>query len=183
MQEGSIIANKDEIVNISTQDLYGASFKISVLQQETGEFILKNADMEEYKDVLNEGDEDLVFEVAKDAQKNRTLVELKDSEDLRVNDVVSLGDHIYRVKSIKNNRVVLHKGLYEDIAKDSEIKLKTNLALYFIKLKIKEPGDYIIRAQDLKYGLDITSVLKVVPKSIETMSKDIKNLSYAILGN
>jgi len=175
---GVIIANKDEVITISAPDVYGADFKISIFSQVNSSWELTNEEMREYLDVVD----DIKTNIIGDYVIGNDKIEVKDVNGLAIGSIVSLSNYYYRIIGIVNNFIYLHKGLFSDLSDNDELVLEGNMSLYYCNVNIAEPGDYLIRARDSVFGLEIIDNIKVVPKSIETMVKDIKNLEYAILG-
>jgi len=175
---GIIIANKDETITISAPDVYGAVFKISIFSQSDNTWVLSNQDMTEYIDIVDENNQT----VKTDVNKGETKINISDASEMGINDIIKLKNYIYRITEISSNDITIHTGLKENLVVDDEANIVGNMALYYIQLNIEDTGDYLIRARDSIFGLEITDSLKVVPKSIETMAKEIKNLEYAILG-
>jgi hypothetical protein len=116
--------------------------------------------------------------VSEDAAKEDTNVVISDASEMTVGDIITLKNYTYRIVAINGNTITIHIPLLEDLAVDDI----GNMAIYYIELNIADVGDYLIKATDLKYGLEIVDSLKVTPKSIDTLAKEIKNLEYAILG-
>ena len=175
---GVIIANKEEIISISAPDIYGANFLISIFSQDTNSWVLSNTQMLEYIDLV----EDFSTTVAVPKGLGEDRAELNET-DFVVGDVIKIKNFIYRVTKIENNLIYLHSPLKEDVIEGDEVYRVGNMSLYYIKVTLSDAGDYIIRAKDQVFGLEITDSIKVVPKSIDTMAKEIKTLEYAILGN
>jgi hypothetical protein len=176
---GVLIANKNETISISAPDVYGADFKISIYSQSSNEWVLSNAPMQEYIDNIVSVSEYITENVPKDA----TSIPVSDSSGFHIGEIIKIKNFFYRISKIENNIIYTHVSVYEDLERNEIIENAGNMSLYYIEVNLSEPGDYIIRAKDSLFGLDITDSLKVVPKSIEAMAKEIKNLEYAILGN
>jgi len=175
---GVIIANKDETISISAPDIYGAEFKISIYSQTDKSWVLSNEIMTEYIDTFTENNQT----VSEDASKEDTYVVISDASEMNVGDIIALKNYIYRIVSINGNTITVHRPLLEDLVVDDIANISGNMAIYYIELNIADVGDYLIKAKDLKFGLEIVDSLKVTPKSIDTLAKEIKNLEYAILG-
>jgi len=175
---GVIIANKDETVSITAPDIYGANFKISIYSQTDQTWVLTNQPMTEYIDVITENNQT----VSADASKGDKIVSISDASAMNVGDIIKIKSYYYRITKIDVNDITLHQPLKENVVTDDTANISGNMSLYYIQINIADTGDYLIRAKDTSFGLEITDSLKVVPKSIETMVKDIKNLEYAILG-
>ena len=175
---GVIIANKDETISISAPDIYGANFKISIYSQADKAWVLSNQDMTEYMDAFTENNQT----VNAQASKESTVVTLSDAADMNIGDIITIKSYTYRIIAITGNDITLHTGLLEDVAVDDAANRSGNMGIYYIELNIADSGDYLIKSKDLKYGLEIVDSLKVTPKSIDTLAKEIKNLEYAILG-
>jgi hypothetical protein len=175
---GILIANKNEKINISAPDVYGAVFKISVFSQDTNQWIITNAEMDEYVDATD--DISVISNI--EGLKGDNAIEVDHPELIEIGYIIKINNFYYRVKAKNNNKLFLHMKLKNIVSVDSQITVEGNMALYYLDVNISVPGDYLIRAKDTVFGLEITDSIKVVPKSIETMVKDIKNLEYAILG-
>jgi hypothetical protein len=175
---GVIIVNKDETISISAPDIYGAAFKISIYSQTDKNWVLTNQPMTEYVDVITENNQT----VSANVNGGDTVITISDASGIVVSEIIKIKSYYYRITKISGNEITLHKGLKENIVIGDSANISGNMSLYYIELNIADSGDYLIRAKDAVFGLEITDSLKVVPKSIETMVKDIKNLEYAILG-
>jgi hypothetical protein len=176
---GIIVANKDEVISISAPNVYGANFSMSVYSQADNSWVATNQPMTEYIDVFTP--ENQTVTVA--ALTGDSIIECSNATNFIINDVIQIKDHIYKIKEISGNIVTINNKLYEDINPGDIFNRVGNMSLYYITLNIESSGDYLIRAKESLYGLEITDSLKVVPKSVEDMYKDIKNLELAILGN
>lgn len=175
---GVIIANKDETISISAPDIYGANFKISIYSQTDNSWVLTNQPMTEYLDAITENNQT----VSVAANEGDNIVTISDTSLMNVSEIIKIKSYYYRIIKITGNDITLHQALKENLVVDDIANISGNMSLYYIELNIADSGDYLIRAKDITFGLEITDSLKVVPKSIETMVKDIKNLEYAILG-
>jgi len=175
---GVIIANKDEIISISAPDIYGADFKLSIYSQTDNAWVLSNVQMSEYMDnfTVNEQTVQAV------ASKDDTVVTISDASNMSIGDVIIIKSYTYRITSIQGNNINVHFGLKEDLIIGDIANIAGNMSLYYIELNIADSGEYLIKAKDTIYGIDIVDSLKVTPKSIDTLAKEIKNLEYAILG-
>jgi hypothetical protein len=176
---GILIKGKDEIISISAPDIYGADFKISILEQASGTWIITDQDMSEYQDVYTENNQT----ISADATKGDTSVLCSDASGFSVNDVVIIKNFYYRVNSVNDNTIMLHSPLREDLVIDDICNLSGNTSLYYVTVNLSNIGNYLIRAKSELFGLDIRDSIKVEPKSMKDMYKDIKNLELAILGN
>jgi hypothetical protein len=176
---GVLIANKDEKISISAPDIYGASFKISIFSQETNLWVLSNEQMIEYTDPVPV----VESSSAEDRPKDSSTLEIQDASNFIAGEIIKIKNFIYRILKKENNTLFLHKPLFEDIEIDDVVTLVGNMSLYYINVNLPDSGDYLIRAKDNIFSLDITDSIKVVPKSIERMVNDIKTLEYAILGS
>jgi hypothetical protein len=175
---GVIIANKDETISISAPDIYGANFNISIYSQTDNAWVLTNQPMSEYMDVFVENNQT----VQSIANEGDTVVTISDASGMNISDIIKIKSYVYRITKIAGNDITIHQALKENLVVNDTANIVGNMSLYYIELNIADSGDYLIRAKDQTFGLEITDSLKVVPKSIETMVKDIKNLEYAILG-
>ncbi len=176
---GVLIANKDETISISAPDIYGANFKISIFSQSLNTWLISNKVMEEYEDVVDAAETYVAIPKPKDDNN----LEVNNSSLFFIGDIIKVQNYFYRIINKENNILFLHTTLKEDISENDLVTKRGNMSLYWVQVNISEPGDYIIRAKDSVFGLEITDSIKVVPKSIETMAKEIKTLEYAILGN
>jgi len=176
---GIIIANKNETISISAPDIYGASFNISILSQATNSWIITNQPMTEYLDIFITNNQT----VQANGILSDTSITISNATNFNIGDIINIKNFYYRINNISGNIITLHTGLQENILIGDIANRSGNMALYYIQLNITTPGDYLIRAKDSIFGIEITDSIKVVQKSIETMAQDIRNLEYAILGN
>jgi hypothetical protein len=179
MLNGIFIINEDSTAQLVSSGYYGADFKVSIYNQEEDEYLQENLSTSELKEPIDS----FSTETANNQEKNDTELELKSTDDLNVSDRIQIGNYIYKVISILDKTVTLHKGLYEAVSSDTSVDRKGNLAIYKLTINIDTLGDFTLMAKDSVFGLTKNQMITVKPKSIETMYKDIKNLEYAILGS
>ena len=175
---GVLIAKQNETISISAPDIYGANFKLSIFSQKNNNWILSNQEMLEYIEEV----EEYSTNISNNFLKEDIIIEVEDASFFDISDIIKINSFYYRITKIESNLLTLHTSLKEDIPESSPVERVGNLSLYYLIVNIEEPGDYIIKAKDSIFGISITDSIKVVPKSIDTLANDIKNLEYAILG-
>lgn len=176
---GIFIQNISSPAEIVTNDVYGASFKVDILDQSDGTYLAQNISMQELIEPITTVSTTVVNnQVIGDA-----IIELTSVVNIAVTDRIKIGNYTYKIVSLIGNNITLNKGLYENISGGSTVTKQGNLGIYKVDLEIADLGIYTLIAKDSIFGLSSTNMIKVVPKSLETMYKDIKNLEYAILGN
>jgi len=176
---GILIKGKDETISISAPDIYGADFKLSILEQSSGTWIIVDQNMSEYQDAFTENNQT----IATAAAKGDSMIECSDGSGFAIGDVIIIKNFSYRIVSIQTNNINIHTALKEDIIIDDICNLAGNTSLYYSSINLANVGDYLIRAKSSIFGLDIRDSIRVEPKSMKDMYKDIKNLELAILGN
>jgi len=176
---GILIANTDDTISISAPDVYGANFKLSLYSQTLGSWTIQDAQMIEYLDSFTVNSQT----VASVASIGDTTIDITDATGFTINDTIIIKSFVYRITAISSNSITLHNPVQENLIIGDIANASGNMSLYHITLNISDIGNYLIRAKDMVYGIEITDSVKVVEKSIETMVRDIKNLEYAILGN
>jgi len=169
---GIIVANNNETISISAPDTYGATFNISVYSNATNTWVLVNQPMTEYMDNFTIDNQT----VAVAALTGDTLVTISDAINFLPGDIINIKNFYYRIKSITANVLTLHIPLMEDLVIGDIANKAGNMSLYYIQVNIPTIGEYLIRAKDSTFGLEITDSLKVVEKSIETITYNLIKL-------
>jgi hypothetical protein len=173
--EGIFIINEPGIAQVVTTK-YGCSFSANVMDNEDNTYIYENISASELIEPVSSFSANLVNnQVIGD-----TEIELDDVTDLIVSDRLRIGSYIYAVKNIINNTITINP-LLENLTDESAIRVG-NLGIYSFTFTFDSIGTFTLIAKDTIFGLNTSRIIKVQPKSIETMVKDIKNLEYAILG-
>ncbi len=175
---GILIKDKDEIITISCPQRYEAQFKLSVLRQTDNEWVVSNLDMNE---VLEPFD-NLSTTIVGDFLKGVDSIEVSDSTGIVVADKLKLLNFVYDVKNIDGNFITI-TNLKEDIVDGTSLDRSGASGLYQVTVNLDTVANYVFTAKDSKFGLQVTDSIKVEPRSVEQMYKDIKNLEYAILGS
>lgn len=176
---GIFIKNETSPAQIVATGYYGCSFNVSVFNQDTNVYIVQNILMEELKEPISLfTNTTLSNQVISDI-----FIELNSVTNLNVSDRLQIGNYIYSVSNISGNTIKLTKGLYENISSGTTVQRVGNLGVYKTDLTFTELGNYTIIGKDSVFGLNSSQMVRVVPKSLETMYKDIKNLELAILGS
>ena len=176
---GIFIKDEDCIAEIVANEFYGADFKASIFDQDNNDYLVENLSMVELSEPLdvNVSTNNTSNQVAGD-----TTIELDSIDNLSVSDRVKIGNYIYKIIQILNNNITIGKGLYENVSSGTAVTNVGNLGIYKLDLNISTLGNFTLIGKDTTFGLKVTKMIKVLPKSLETMYKDIKNLEYAILG-
>ena len=177
---GIFIQDEEETAEIVANGYYGADFKVNIFDQENGSYLGQNLNMTELIEPLNTS-------VNTTNVNNQVIgdkiIQLTSTTGLSVSDRVKVGNYIYKIIGILGDNITLNKGLFENVLGGSPVQNKGNLGIFKIDLTIADLGKYTLIGKDSIFGLHTTKMIKVVPKSLETMYKDIKNLEYAILGS
>ena len=173
---GLFIQNEECLAQIIAQR-YGCSFKANIYD------IANDAYMDEgiaLSEVIEPVDSFSTV-TSNNQDAGDTYIVLDDVTGLVASDRLRIGSYIYYVKNIVNNTVTITE-LLETLSAGTDVTRVGNLGVYNFKYTFPELGTYTLIAKDTVYGLNSSQIVKVQPKSIETMVKDIKNLEYAILG-
>jgi len=177
--DGIYIVNEDGIAQIVANDYFGAYFKCNIFNQDDNTYLQENLSMTEIEEpydtnsTTTDGNHD----------SGVSSISLSDSSGFSISDRVKIGNYIYKITNIDGNSITTHKPLYENISDGSSVDRVGNLGIYKVSLNIDTLGTYTLIGKDTVFGLNTTKMIKVVPKSIAEMYKDIKNLEYAILGS
>jgi len=175
---GIFIQNIESPAQIVTPGVYGADFKCSIYNQENNTFLMENLQLIELIEPITI----TTTSITNNYIKDETEIELNSTIGFIVSDRIKINNYIYSISAIFGNNITLSKGLKENITAGDSASKKGNLGIYKLDLLLSDMGDYTLIAKDNIFGLNISQMIKVVPKSLETMYKDIKNLEYAILG-
>jgi len=173
---GIFIQNEESIAQIVTQK-YGCSFKANVYDNDAEEYVYTNISASE----IIEPVDDFSTDVTNNQDIGDTDIELDTVDGLEVSDRLRIGNYIYYVKNIVNNVITINP-LLESLSGDTATRVG-NLGIYTFKFTFENVGTFTLIAKDSVFGINSTQIIKVQPKSIESMVNDIKNLEYAILGS
>jgi hypothetical protein len=176
---GIFIQNEESPAEIVAVDYYGCDFKVSVFNQDDGTYLAQNLSMSELVEPITNA----VTTTSGNLVIGDNIVTLTSSSSFSNSDRVKIGNYIYKIISMINDNITLNKPLQENVASGSSVTKKGNLGVYKVDLEFTDLGNFTLIGKDSVYGLNVSKMVKCVPKSIETMYKDIKNLEYAILGN
>ena len=173
------ILNESSPAQIVTNGVYGADFKVDILNQEDGSYVSQNTNMSE----ITESVDSFSTNTSENNDMGSTDIKLDSTDDLNVGDRLKINNYIYRVSSINSDTITIHKGLFENVSSGSSVDRKGNLGIYKVDLTFDTLGNFTLIGKDNTFGNRVTRMIKVQNKSITTMYNDIKNLEYAILGN
>jgi len=176
---GIFIQNQAGTAEIVANGYYGASFNAHVYNQDTDTYLQENIAMSELIEPVTAFN----TSVTSNVNTGDESVELNDITDLNVSDRIQIQNYIYNITNIIGNVVYLGKPLRENITSGVNVERVGNLGVYKAQITVVEKGVFTLIGKDSVFGLNSTKIIKVVPKSLETMYKDIKNLEYAILGS
>jgi len=173
---GLFIQNEEGLAQIITQR-YGCSFKTNIYDIANDEYIDEGIALSEVIEPVDA----FSTNTSNNQDTGDTDIVLDDVTGLVVSDRLRIGSYIYYIKNMVNNTVTITE-LLETLSAGTDIIRVGNIGVYNFKYTFSESGTYTLIAKDTVYGLNSSQIVKVQPKSIETMIKDIKNLEYAILG-
>lgn len=176
---GIFIKDQDGTAEIITSNYYGADFKANVFDQSTSTYLLQNISMQELIEPVSA----YSSASANNQIQGDTDIEVNDITGLQVSDRIKIQNYIYSVSNIIGNNVTISKGLLENLTAGATISRVGNLGIYKVELNMNSLGEFTLIGKDGIFGLNVTKMIKVVPKSLETMYRDVKNLEYAILGS
>jgi hypothetical protein len=176
---GIFIQDEDGTAEIVANGYYGADFKVDIFDQDLNVYLGQNLAMTELQEPITSfSDVTIGNQVQGDVN-----IALSSVTGLFVSDRIKIGNYIYKVISIIGNNITIEKALKENISAGGNVSKQGNLGIYKISLNIGDIGTYTLIGKDSIFGLTVSKMIKVVPKSLETMYKDIKNLELAILGS
>jgi hypothetical protein len=175
---GIFIQDEDGTAEIVANGYYDADFKVDIFDQETGTYLVQNISMTEVQEPITP----VSTNTAGNQNTGDTDIALVSTAGLFVSDRVKILNYTYKITSIIGNNITIEKPLRETVTANSTVTKQGNLGIYKIDLNISELGTFTLIGKDSTYGLTVSKMIKVVPKSLETMYRDIKNLEYAILG-
>ena len=175
---GIFVKNEVQPAQIIATGYYGCSFNVSVYDQNDNIYLFQNILMEELKEPITA----FITNNISNQVISEDLIELSTVAGLNVSDRVQIGNYIYSISNISGSSIKISKGLYENIPSGTTVQRVGNLGIYKTDLIFVDIGIYTLIGKDSVFGLSSSQMIKVVPKSVETMYKDIKNLEYAILG-
>jgi len=176
---GIFIQDTEGPAEIVAMNYYGCDFKVDIYNQEDNSYISQNLSMSELVEPISS----VSTTVTSNQSLEDTIIELDDITDFKVSDRVQLGNYIYRIINILDNNITINKGLLENLTSGDDIITKGNLGIYKVNITLSDIGNYTLIGKDSIYGITVSKMIKVQPKSLEKMVNDIKNLEYAILGS
>ncbi len=166
--KGLLIKNVEDKVTLSALNYYGADFKLDVFNQDTGDYVYQNLQMQESSEPIT------ALQTTIDEARDLGMQSIKvlDTTGYNVNDriLLSTGD-TYRVVSVDStgNEIGIHKGLKTAVDLNTTVDRSGALGLYFYNLTMPDEGTFMIKAKDSAFGLQRTDAIKVVsPKAQAT---------------
>jgi len=174
---GLFIQDEEGIAQIITQR-YGCSFKTNIYDINNDIYVEEGIASSEVIEPVDSFSTD----TSNNQNQGDTDIVLDDVTGLVTSDRLKIGSYIYYIKNIVNNTITITE-LLETLSAGTDVSRVGNLGIYNFRYTFSELGIYTLIAKDTVYGLNTSQIIKVQPKSIETMVRDIKNLEYAILGS
>jgi len=152
---------------LSACNYYGASLRVSVLDDDANEFLAENVPMTEIVEPVTAFD----TTVTTVANKGEKVVTVNKVTGLSKSDRIRVVNEVYRVVDIDivGKNITLHTGLLEDIPVDGVIERVGNMGIFKIQLAVTRNGYFVIQAKDTKFGLQHSESLTVKENSIETL--------------
>jgi len=166
--KGLLIKNVEDKVTLSALNYYGADFKLDVYNQDTGDYVYQDLQMQESSEPIT------ALQTTIDEVRGVGIQSLKvqDTTGFNVGDRVTLStNETYRIVSIDEagKEIGLHKGIKTEVDLNTTMDRSGSLGLYFYNLSMPDEGTFMIKAKDSVFGLQRTDAIKVIsPKAQAT---------------